>query len=63
MTKYRGELLSKESELQRLKRDLTAKTAQLSRMEESLRHLKSQLDCKADLGKSHSFCSFLKIND
>ena len=50
MTKARGELVSKESELQRLRRDVATKTSQVSRMDESLQHLKSQLDSKTDRG-------------
>ncbi len=56
MTKCKGELVSKESELQRLRRDVAAKVSQISRMDESLQHMKSQLDSKSDMGTSHSFC-------
>lgn len=58
MTKCRGELVSKESELQRLRRDVAAKTSQISRMDESLQHMRSQLDSKSDMGTLHSFCYF-----
>ncbi|XP_062284878.1 coiled-coil domain-containing protein 18 isoform X1 [Scomber scombrus] len=49
MTKCRGELVSKESELQRLRWDVTAKTSQISRMEESLQQTKSLLDSKSEM--------------
>lgn len=58
MTKCRGELVSKESELQRLRRDVASKASQIIRLEESLQHMKSQLDSKTDMCMSHSFCSF-----
>ncbi|XP_044076253.1 coiled-coil domain-containing protein 18 isoform X2 [Siniperca chuatsi] len=49
MTKCRGELVSKESELQRLRRDIAVKTSQISRMEENLQRMKSQLNSKSDM--------------
>ncbi|XP_053185559.1 coiled-coil domain-containing protein 18 [Scomber japonicus] len=49
MTKCRGELVSKESELQRLRRDVTAKTSKISRVEESLQQTKSLLDSKSEM--------------
>lgn len=61
MTKCRGELVSKESELQRLRRDVTVKTSQISRMEENLRHTISQLDSKSDMGMLHRFSAVYEI--
>lgn len=55
MKKCQGELLSKESELQRLRRDVMVKTSQISSMEESLQHTMSQLDSKSDMGMLRSF--------
>ncbi|XP_031153874.1 coiled-coil domain-containing protein 18 isoform X2 [Sander lucioperca] len=49
MTKCRGELVSKDSELQRLRRDVNTKISQFSRMEESLQHMASQLSSKSDM--------------
>ncbi|XP_075954725.1 coiled-coil domain-containing protein 18 isoform X1 [Anarhichas minor] len=48
MTKCRGELVSRDSELQRLRKDVNDKISQISRMDESLQHMKRQLDCKSD---------------
>ncbi|XP_034411805.1 coiled-coil domain-containing protein 18 isoform X2 [Cyclopterus lumpus] len=50
MTKCRGELASKDSELQRLRKDVHDKISQVSRMDESLQHMKKQLDSKSDTG-------------
>lgn len=50
VAKCQGELLSKELELQRLRRDITSKTAQISRMEENLHHINTELDSKTNLG-------------
>lgn len=50
MTKCRGELVTKDLELQRLKKDVTIKTSQLKRMEENLNRMKNELDSKTDLG-------------
>lgn len=50
MTKCRGELVFKELELQRLKRDVAIKASQISCMEESLHCMKNKLDSKTDLG-------------
>lgn len=50
MTKCRGELVFKELELQRLKRDVASKASQISRMEESLHCMKNKLDSKTELG-------------
>nr|XP_020471831.1 coiled-coil domain-containing protein 18 isoform X2 [Monopterus albus] len=47
--KCQGELVSKESELQRLRREVTVQTSQVSRMEESLQHIRSQLDSKNNM--------------
>ncbi|KAM7379087.1 hypothetical protein PAMP_004661 [Pampus punctatissimus] len=49
MTKCRGELVSKESELQCLRRDVVTKTSKINRMEESLQQTKSLLDNKSDM--------------
>lgn len=61
MAKCRGELLSKDLELQRLRRDVTSKTSQISRLEESLHCMKNELDSKTNLGVSTSFCSFTLV--
>lgn len=50
MAKCQGELLSKELELQRLRRDITNKTSQISHMEENLHRIKTELDSKTNLG-------------
>lgn len=50
VAKYQGELLSKELELQHLRRDITNKTSQISRMEENLHRIKTELDSKTNLG-------------
>uniref|UniRef100_A0A3Q4M603 Coiled-coil domain containing 18 n=1 Tax=Neolamprologus brichardi TaxID=32507 RepID=A0A3Q4M603_NEOBR len=47
--KCREELVSKESELERLRKDVGVKTSQISCMEESLQHIKSQLISKNDI--------------
>ena len=52
MTKCRGELLYKDSELHRLRKDVVVKASQISRMEESLQHARSQLHSKSDTGMS-----------
>ncbi|KAF3699148.1 Coiled-coil domain-containing protein 18 Sarcoma antigen NY-SAR-24 [Channa argus] len=49
MIKCREELVSKESELQCLRRDVSVKTSQISCMEESLQHVKGQLNCKSNM--------------
>lgn len=56
--KCREELVSKESELERLRKDVGVKTSQISCMEESLQHIKSQLISKNDIGKT---CLFFSI--
>lgn len=61
MAKCRGELLSKDLELQRLRIDVTSKTSQISRMEESLHCMRNELDSKTNLGVSNSFCSFTLV--
>ncbi|KAF3858777.1 hypothetical protein F7725_011978 [Dissostichus mawsoni] len=48
MVKCRGELVSKDSELHRLQRDVTVKTSQISCMDESLQQLRSLLNSKSD---------------
>lgn len=50
MAKSKGELLSKELELQRLKKDIINKSSQISCMEESLHRIQTQLDSKTNLG-------------
>lgn len=50
MAKCQGELLSKELELQRLRRDITSKASQIGRMEENLHRMKTELDGKSNLG-------------
>lgn len=52
MTKCRGELVTKELELKRLRRDVTLKASQISRMEESFHCMKKELDGKTELGAS-----------
>lgn len=54
MTKCRGELVTKELELKRLRRDVNLKASQISRMEESFNCMKQELDSKTDLGASHT---------
>ncbi|XP_069568595.1 coiled-coil domain-containing protein 18 isoform X1 [Brachyistius frenatus] len=49
MTKCQGELLSKESELEHLKKDVAIKTSQISCMDESLQHIAGQLITKSDM--------------
>ncbi|KAA8587730.1 hypothetical protein FQN60_016592 [Etheostoma spectabile] len=44
-----GELVSKDSELQRLKREVNTKISQFSRMDESLQHMASQLNRKSEM--------------
>lgn len=51
MTKYKVELVSKESELKHLKKDVAQKAAQISHLEESLQRIKSLLETKTDMGK------------
>lgn len=50
MAKCQGELLNKELELQRLRRDANNKTSQISRLEENLHRIKTELDGKTNLG-------------
>lgn len=50
MAKCQGELLSKELELQHLRRDITNKTSQISCTEENLDRIKTELDSKTNLG-------------
>lgn len=50
MTKSRGELASKDSELLRLRREVCVKASQISQMEEALLHMRNQLDRKSDIG-------------
>lgn len=59
MTKCRGELVTKDLELQRLKKDVTIKTSQLKRMEENLCRMKDELDSKTDLGVLQFLFSYL----
>ncbi|XP_047446699.1 coiled-coil domain-containing protein 18 isoform X1 [Mugil cephalus] len=47
--KCRGELMSKESDLQNLQRDVSIKTSQISSLEENLQHMKNQLSSKSDM--------------
>lgn len=54
MTKCRGELVTKELELKRLRRDVTLKASQISRMEENIHCMKKELDSKTELGGSHA---------
>lgn len=58
MTKCQGELVSKDSDLQRLRRDVVVKASQISRMEESLQHTRSQLHSKSDMSMFLPFCYF-----
>lgn len=58
MTKCRGELVTKELELKRLRRDVNIKASQISRMEESFHCMKEELDSKTELGASHTLCVF-----
>lgn len=46
----RAELVSKESELEHMRRDVSMKMAQIGDLEESLQHVKSQLITKSSLG-------------
>lgn len=55
MTKCKGELESKESELQRLRREVSVKTLQIAHMEESLQDTRNQLDSKSDMGRTRNF--------
>lgn len=55
MTRCRGELKSKESELKRLRRDVSVRTSQMSHMEENLQHVKIQLESKSDIGVMDNF--------
>lgn len=50
VTKCRGELASKDSELQRLRKDVDDKMRQVRCRDESLQHMKKQLDSKSDTG-------------
>ncbi|TNN69827.1 Cytoskeletal protein Sojo [Liparis tanakae] len=50
VTKCRGELASKESELQRLRKDVDDQACQVRCRDESLQHMKKQLDGKSDAG-------------
>lgn len=47
--------MSKESELQRLRRDVSVKTSQIRCMDENLQQVKSQLDSKSDIGMTCNF--------
>ncbi|KAM9791621.1 scinderin like b isoform 1-T2 [Syngnathus typhle] len=47
--KYQVELVSKESELQRLRKDVTVKTSQISVMDKNLQQTRSALESKNDL--------------
>ncbi|XP_068458861.1 coiled-coil domain-containing protein 18 [Clinocottus analis] len=49
MTKCRGELASKDSELQRLRKDVNDKVFQVSCMDKTLQHTKKQLNSKSDM--------------
>lgn len=51
MTKCRVELVSKESELKHLKKDVAVKSSQISLLEESLQQLKGRLDATTDTGE------------
>lgn len=56
MAKCQGELLSRELELQRLRRDISNKSSHISRVEENLHRLNAELDSKTHLGGWRSFC-------
>lgn len=58
MTKCRGELVTKELELKRLRRDVNIKASQISRMEESFHCMKEELDSKTELGAWNTLCVF-----
>ncbi|XP_058484472.1 coiled-coil domain-containing protein 18 isoform X2 [Solea solea] len=49
LVKFRGELVSKESELQRLRRDVFTQASQIKHMEESLQQTKTNLTSKSDM--------------
>ncbi|KAM9789151.1 coiled-coil domain-containing protein 18 [Neosynchiropus ocellatus] len=49
MKTFKGDLLMKNSELQRLRRDVTTKSSQLSHLEENLQHTKTMLENKSHL--------------
>lgn len=55
VAKCHGELLSKELELQRLRRDVANKASQISRMEENLHRSRTELDSKSSLGGGRRF--------
>lgn len=55
VAKCHGELLSKELELQRLRKDIANKASQISRMEENLHRTRTELDSKSSLGGWHRF--------
>lgn len=49
--------MTKELELQRLRRDVATKTSQISCMQESLNSMKNELDSKTEMGKLQCSCS------
>uniref|UniRef100_A0A665UH12 Coiled-coil domain containing 18 n=1 Tax=Echeneis naucrates TaxID=173247 RepID=A0A665UH12_ECHNA len=49
MTKSRGELVSKELELQHLRKEVSVKTSEIAHLEESLHHMKTQFDKKSEI--------------
>lgn len=53
MNRCRGELSSMEQELQRLRKDASMKSSQLSCMEETLQQTQGLLEKKNDAGKTH----------
>ncbi|XP_075877084.1 coiled-coil domain-containing protein 18 isoform X2 [Nelusetta ayraudi] len=67
MTKCRGELVTKELELKRLRRDVNIKASQISRMEESFHCMKEELDSKTeravDLEDALHRCETDKLNN
>ncbi|XP_062413840.1 coiled-coil domain-containing protein 18, partial [Pungitius pungitius] len=66
ITKCRGELVSKDSELQCLRKDVNDKTSHISSLGESLQHTKRQLDSKSDtlmdLGEKLRCCEADRLN-
>ena len=67
MEKCRTELVSKESELEHLKRSVSIRTSQISGLEESLQSMRGQLISKSDTGQtftvSSAFSKRLLIQD
>lgn len=62
MTKCREEMVSKDSELQRLRKDVNDKTSHISRLDENLQHIKRQLDSKSDMCRWHSVSEVQEIS-